>query len=180
MIVALVIGCEIGFWVLLCAGLALRYLWHRPRAGAVVLLCEPLLELVLLVATLTDLRNGAAPDWSHGLAAVYIGYTVGYGHYTVRWLDAHVAHRFAGGPRPPKRYGTARAVHEWKMCARTLLSSAVAAALLQGAIVYVGDAERTAPLHEWQGTLAFVTAVNVVIALSYTIWPKRPPAASRG
>ncbi len=114
MIVALIIACEVGFWVLLAAGLAVRYLLKWRRTSVVLLLCEPVLELVLFVVTAIDLRNGAEPSWEHGLAALYIGFTVAYGHYTIRWLDGHAAHRLAGAPRPPKppRYGLARARHE--------------------------------------------------------------------
>lgn len=111
MIVTLIVACEIGFWVLLAAGLALRYVAKMPRTSVGVLLCEPLLEVVLFVVTAMDLKNGAEPDWKHGLAAVYIGFSVGLGHSTVTWVDARVAHRFAGGPPPvkPPRYGAARA-----------------------------------------------------------------------
>ncbi|MFD8121532.1 hypothetical protein ACFV3T_10575, partial [Streptomyces albidoflavus] len=117
MIVTLIVICEVGFWVLLAAGLGLRYLAKMPRTGAAVLLCEPLLEIVLLVVTVLDLRAGADPDWKHGLAAVYIGYTAAFGHYTVRWLDGHARHRLAGGPPPakPPRFGAARARHEVKL-----------------------------------------------------------------
>src|SRR5690606_40282828 len=83
-IVALIVACEIGFWVLLAAGLAFRYLLRMPRTGLALLLCEPVLEVVLLVATALDLKNGAEPNWTHGLAALYIGYTVGHGHRTVK------------------------------------------------------------------------------------------------
>lgn len=64
MIVTLIVLCEVGFWVLLAAGLGLRYLAKMPRTGAAVLLCEPLLEVVLLVVTVLDLRAGAAPTGS--------------------------------------------------------------------------------------------------------------------
>ena len=62
MIVTLIIACEIGFWVLLAAGLAVRYLLRMPRTGMALLLCEPLLEVVLLVVTALDLKNGAEPE----------------------------------------------------------------------------------------------------------------------
>ncbi|GGZ58164.1 hypothetical protein GCM10010371_17100 [Streptomyces subrutilus] len=177
MIIALVIACEVGFWVLLAAGLALRYLAKRPRAGAAVLLCEPLLELVLLVVTALDLKNGAEPDWKHGLAALYIGYTVAYGHYTVKWLDGHAAHRLGGGPKPPGAgYGRARAVHEWKLWLRTLAGAAVALALLQGAIRYVGAAGDVSTLEGWQFATLRVVALHALIAVGYTVWPKKAPA----
>ncbi|MFI5619183.1 hypothetical protein [Streptomyces sp. NPDC051567] len=178
MLVALIIACEVGFWVLLAAGLALRYLAKMPRLGAAVLLCEPLLELVLLVASVLDLKNGGEPGWAHGLAALYIGYTVGYGHYTVKWLDGHAAHRFAGGPKPPgSLYGRARSVHEWKLWLRTLAGVAVAAGLLQAGIWYVGDVADTSGLRSWQLVALRVLGIQALVAVAYTIWPRKDPAA---
>ncbi|OEV12685.1 hypothetical protein [Streptomyces nanshensis] len=178
MIVTLIIICEVAFWVLLAAGLALRYLARMPRTGAAVLLCEPLLEVVLLIVTAVDLRAGAEPDWKHGLAAVYIGFTVTHGHYMITWADGHFLHRFAGGPPPVKRprYGMPRAVHEWKMTARAVGGAAIAAVLLQLAIWYVGDAGQTESLRMWQQKMGLVSVISVLIALSYTVWPKRKPA----
>ncbi|MEW2519147.1 hypothetical protein [Actinacidiphila alni] len=182
MIVAVIAGCEIGFWLLLAAGLVLRYPLRRPRAGAVVLTAVPLVDVVLLVVTVVDLRRGATADATHGLAAAYIGFSVGYGRTTIRWADARFAHRFSGGPPPPKpaKYGRARARREWLICARTALACAVAAALLQAAVWYVADSSRTDALQQWQLRLAAVTAVNAAIAASYTLWPKRPPATVQG
>ncbi|MER8070227.1 hypothetical protein ABTZ59_18260 [Streptomyces sp. NPDC094034] len=177
MIVTLIIACEIGFWVLLAVGLALRYLARMPRLGAAVLLLEPLLEVVLLVVTTIDLRNGAEPDWKHGLAAMYIGFTVGYGHYTIKRIDGWFAHRFAGGPPPvgPPKYGMARARHEGRLWLRTVVAGAVAAVLLQIAIWYVGDAGTTDSLLAWQFNAARVVGIHGVIALTYALWPKKPP-----
>ncbi|MFI1394914.1 hypothetical protein [Streptomyces sp. NPDC020681] len=181
MIVTLIVICEVGFWVLLAAGLATRYLLKMPRLGAGLLLLEPLLEIVLLVVTAIDLKNGAEPDWKHGLAALYIGYTVAYGHYTIKWIDARVAHRFAGGPPPvkPPQYGTARAKHEAKLWLRTVLAAAVAVALLQIAIWYVGDDGRTGSLSSWQFTALRAAGIHGLIALTYTIWPKKQPAEAK-
>ncbi|MEV0093335.1 hypothetical protein [Streptomyces sp. NPDC050738] len=178
MIVTLIVICEVGFWVLLAGGLALRYLAKMPRAGLAVLLCEPLLELVLLVVTAMDLKNGAEPNWMHGLAAVYIGFTVAMGHRAVRWADVRFAHRFAGGPPPvqPPKYGAARAVREWQTAARWTLASVIAIGLLQAAVWYVGGDGDVASLRAWQGRMLFLIGLNVVIAGSYTVFPKRGPA----
>ncbi|MFG2282734.1 hypothetical protein ACGFNQ_29140 [Streptomyces asoensis] len=180
MIVALVVACEVAFWVLLAAGLALRYLLRMPRLGLALLLCEPLLEAVLFAVTAVDLRNGAEPDWRHGLAAVYIGFTVGLGRSTVRWADARFAHRFAGGPPPvrPPRHGRARAVHEWKVAGRWTLAALTAAALLEAAVRYVGADGDTGSLRDWQLRMVWVVGVNLVIALSYTLFPKAEPAGA--
>ncbi|MEU2434608.1 hypothetical protein ACFY9A_20505 [Streptomyces rubradiris] len=177
MIVGLVIACEVAFWVLLAAGLAFRYALRMPRTGLALLLCEPLLEVVLLAVTAIDLKNGAQPDWRHGLAAVYIGFTVGLGHSTIKWVDARVAHRFAGGPPPvrPPKYGTARAVHEWKVAGRWILAAVVALALLQGAVWYVGDGGDTGSLRMWQERMLWLIGINVFVAGCYTVFPKREP-----
>lgn len=182
MIVTLIIICEIGFWVLLVGGLSLRYLARMPKAGLAVLLCEPVLELLLLVVTAIDLRNGATADWKHGLAAVYIGFSVAFGHYMIRWADGHFAHRFSDAPPPvkPPRYGMPRAIHEWKLTARTVLGAAIAAGLLQCAVWYVGSDGETSTLHDWQSTIGVVVVISVVIALSYTIWPKADPKSAEG
>ncbi|GHB21053.1 hypothetical protein [Streptomyces chryseus] len=181
MIVTLIIMCEVGFWVLLAGGLALRYLARMPRAGAAVLLMEPLLEVLLLVVTAVDLKNGAEPDWKHGLAAVYIGFTVALGHRTIKWVDARFAHRFAGGPPPvrPPKYGTARAVHEWRIAGRWMLAAAIATGLLQAAIWYVGGDGEIGSLRAWQQKMLFVIGINAVIAASYTLFPKQEPAGDR-
>ncbi|KPC82718.1 MULTISPECIES: hypothetical protein [Streptomyces] len=182
MIVTLIVLCEVGFWVLLAAGLALRYVARKPRLGAAVLLCEPLLEVVLLVVTAIDLKNGAEPGLRHGLAAVYIGFTVGLGHSTVKWVDARVAHRFAGGPPPvrPPKYGMARAAHEWRTAARWTVAAATAMALLQAAVWYVGGEGDTGSLEMWQRTMLWVIGINLVIAAGYTVFPKQEPGGRAG
>ncbi|MBT2368603.1 hypothetical protein J7E88_25555 [Streptomyces sp. ISL-10] len=182
MIVTLIVVCEVGFWVLLAAGLATRYLLKMPRTGAALLLCEPLLEVVLLVATAVDLENGAEPSWKHGLAALYIGYTVGHGHRTVRWLDGHGAHRFGGAPPPvkPPRYGMARAKHEGRVWLGTLIAAGVTTVLLQIAIWYVGEASRTGSLESWMRTAWRTAGIHGLIALSYTLWPPKAPKATKG
>ncbi|MFF6785453.1 hypothetical protein [Streptomyces sp. NPDC012510] len=177
MIVALIIACEVGFWVLLALALAVRYLLNRRRASVVLLLCEPVLELVLFVVTAIDLKNGAEPSWEHGVAALYIGFTVGYGHYMIRWLDGHAAHRLAGGPKPvgPPKYGLARARHEGRLWTRTLVATGVALALLQAAVWYVGDDGDIDSLRSFQWIALRVAGIHGLVALAYTIWPKKEP-----
>lgn len=180
MVVTLIIACEVAFWVLLALGLGVRYLLKRRRASVVILLCEPVLELVLFVVTAIDLKNGAEPSWEHGLAALYIGYTVAFGHYTIRWLDGHAAHRLAGAPRPPKppRYGRARAAHEAKLWGRAVFGGAVAVGLLQLAVWYVGDSGDVSSLRSFQWVALRAVGIYGLIALSYTLWLKKEPASA--
>jgi hypothetical protein len=180
-IVTLIVVCEVGFWVLLAAGLAFRYLLKMPRTGLALLLCEPLLEVVLLVVTALDLKNGADPSWKHGLAALYIGYTVGHGHRTVKWLDGHAAHRFGDAPKPAgaPRHGMARARHEGKVWLGTVIGAATATVLLQIAVWYVDDASRVTSLEQWRAVAWQVTGIHGLIALSYAVFPKKAPKTVR-
>ncbi|WP_171168655.1 hypothetical protein [Streptomyces sp. I05A-00742] len=179
MIITLIVICEVGFWVLLAGGLSLRYLARMPRAGVAVLLLEPVLELVLLVATAIDLRNGATADWKHGLAAVYVGFSVGLGHSMITWADQRFAHRFAGGPPPvkPPKYGRERAVHEWRTAGRWVTAGLVALALLQAAVWYVGSDGDTSSLRAWQSKMLIMIGINVAVAAYYSLGSRRAPDA---
>lgn len=114
MILTLIASAEVAFWVVLAAGLAARYLLRRPRLGAVLLLGVPLIDVLLLIATTIDLRDGATASSAHGLAFAYLGFTVAFGHSVIRWADQRFAHRFAGGPPPqrPPKYGREKVLYE--------------------------------------------------------------------
>lgn len=175
MLLAIVAICEIGFWVVLVCGLAARYLLRWRRLGAILLACVPLVDLILLVATVLHLRSGATADFTHGLAAAYIGFSLAFGHGLIRWADARFAYRFAAGPPPPRppQSGRARTRHEWREFGKATLAWAISAALLLGGIVLVGDPARTAALGEWIGRLTFVLALWALWPLWYTIRPGR-------
>ena len=178
MLVAVIVGCEVAFWVVLLAGLIARYPLRRPRLGAALLIAVPVVDLVLLAATMIDLRRGATATFAHGLAAAYLGFSVAFGHSMMRWADERFAHRFAGGPPPsrPPRYGMARARHEWREWGKGMIGWAVACAVLLGGIALVGDAERTAELWAWAGRLTLVMAGWLVFwPVAYTVFPKRAP-----
>jgi hypothetical protein len=176
MLVALIVACEIGFWVVLGGGLTARYVLRRRRLSTVLLTCVPFIDLVLLVATVIDLAGGAAADFTHGLAAAYLGFSVAFGPSMIRWADTRFAHRFAGGPAPrkPPRYGSARARHEWREFGKAAIAWAVSCALLGAAIAVVGDADRTAALLAWIERLSLVLAIWALWPITYTLFPKRP------
>lgn len=168
MILAAIVACEIGFWVVLAAGLATRYLLGRRRLGAVLLAGVPAVDLALLGFTVVDLRRGGEPSFAHGLAAVYLGISVVFGHSMVRWADERVAHRWAGGPPPaPKPAGGtwASARREWREFGRGLLAVAISAVLLLAAIALVGDGGDTSALRGWFARL------GLVLAIWFVGWP---------
>ncbi|MGO2658233.1 hypothetical protein [Mycetocola reblochoni] len=177
MILAIIIACEIGFWVAIAAGLATRYLLRRPRVGAVLLAMAPVIDLVLLTATAVDLSRGATASWHHGLAAIYLGFSIAYGHRMIAWADVRFAHRFASGPPPVRLTGRRHTLACWADVARSGLACAIAAAVVGALVLWVAAPERTAALESVFPLLGVVMTVELITAISYTLWP-RPPAAA--
>jgi hypothetical protein len=178
---ALIVACEIAFWVVLLSGLTARYVLRRPRLGAALLVATPLVDVALLTFTVLDLRAGATASVVHGLAAVYLGVSVAFGHSMVRWADARFAHRFAGAsaPEPPPRTGRAHAARQRRAWARHLAAWATGVGLLLGGVALVGDSARTEALVQVAGLWTLVLAVDFLISFSYTVFPRRPAAEGR-
>jgi hypothetical protein len=177
-VIAVAIACEIGFWVVIALGLLARYVLRWRRTGAVFLAMTPVVDLVLIVATAVDLRNGATASFAHSLAAVYLGFSIAYGHALVRAADLRFAHRFAGGPAPQKLYGADYAKWCWKDLGRTTLAVAIATAVVWLLRWIAGDSARTAALDGIFPILLLVVGIGLFIAVGYTLWPRRVAARS--
>ena len=147
-LVVLIVACEIGFWVVLGAGLLARYVLRKPRLGAVLLVCTPVVDVVLLVATVFDLRSGGEATSAHGLAAIDLGVSVAFGHTMLRWADQRFAHRFAGGPPPvkPPKHGMAKIRHEWREWGKFAIAWAIACSVMLFLMYVVATPERTQAL----------------------------------
>ncbi|WP_298040997.1 hypothetical protein [uncultured Microbacterium sp.] len=188
-IVVAILICEIGFWVVLFGGLAARYLLRLKRLSTVLLVCVPLLDIALLALITWDLTiAGSTADFTHGLGAVYLGFTVAFGHRIIHRVDGWFAHRFADGPAPevlPAR-GRARIVHEWRDWGRMVLCAVIATIVLGGITWIVGDSARTEELLSW---IARVWLVTVIWLVGWPIWvtvasalqpSRRSPSHGRG
>ena len=150
---ALIVGCEVAFWVALFSGLAFRYVWRWGRVSSIVLWCVPLIDVALLAFTVLDLRSGTVATFAHGLATAYVGFTVAFGPIMISWADQRFAHRFGGGPppsKPPSR-GWASVLYELKLWARCLLAIFVIYLLLFAVTTFVDQPSRTQALDIWYG-----------------------------
>lgn len=183
-LVLLIVACEIGFWVLLGLGLAARYLLRLRTVSTVLLLLVPVLDVVLVTASILDVARGSTPGLTHGLAAVYLGFTVAFGHSMIRWADRKFSHRFAGGPPPPPapKYGAAKLAYEWrewgKAAAALAISVAVMAttALVAGTGIPAPMAWFADPMWNWGARVAVIVAIWLVgWPLRVTIAPPRRP-----
>lgn len=173
MILALIIACEIGFWIAIVSGLAARYLLGARRLGAALLVCAPIIDVVLLAAVAIHLNSGATASWHHGLAAIYIGFSATYGHRMIAWADTRFAHRFASGAAPTKVAGLHYTKQCWGDVIRTLGAVAIAAGILTLITWWISDPARTQALTQWYRVLGIILAIEFVWALSYTIWPRK-------
>jgi hypothetical protein len=148
MVIAVAIAAaEAAFWALVLGGLAARYGLRRRRLSTVLLAAVPAVDVLLLTVTVVDLAAGAETAWSHGLAAVYLGFSVVLGPPLIRALDR----RFAGVPAPP--------VDEWRLWLRAVAAALLSAVLL-GALMLVAD--DPGALVGWFAQLGFVLAVWLV------------------
>ncbi|GLZ09558.1 hypothetical protein Acsp03_70240 [Actinomadura sp. NBRC 104412] len=173
MIFAVIVACDIGFWVVLGAGLVARYLLGRRQLGAALLAGVPLIDLILLIASYLDLRAGATAGAEHGLAAVYIGFSVVFGPSTVRWADARFAHRWAGGPPPrrPPKTGKAAVRYEWRQFGKACLTWVITCGLLLAIIVAIDDPDRTGDLWPWIRSMTVMLSVWVIFPIWVTLSP---------
>jgi hypothetical protein len=180
-LIAIIVACEIGFWVVLGASLLVRYVFGLRRLSAFLLICVPLVDVVLLVATVIDLGRGGTAELGHGLAAAYIGFSVAFGHSMIRWADQRFAHWFASGPPPwrPPRGGRERTRYEWREFGKAAVAWTISCALLATAILVIDDIERTSALVGWIAWLSMVLGIWSLWPITCTFWPGRAEDESR-
>ena len=163
-----IVACETGFWVLLALGLAARYGLRLRRVSTVLLLGVPSVDVALLAFTIADLRRGTPPSASHALAAVYLGFTVAFGHSLIRWADRKAARRYAGGPPPAPRPapGTpARARKEWHDFGLAALGFATTALLIGLLAALTPARSGIAPL------LSPLPGLGIALVVWFLGWP---------
>lgn len=173
-----IVACEIGFWVFVLAGLVSRYLFKQKRLSKILFVCTPIVDLLLLVVTVIDLKNGATATTVHGIAAIYIGVSVAYGHRMIKWADERFAHYFADGPRPDKgkKYGKAFAKKERSGWYLHVLAWIVGIVLLGAIILYINNPAQTEALYQTAKLWTLVLGIDFLISFSYTIFPKKDPS----
>lgn len=163
-IAAVIVACEVGFWIVLAAGLVCRYLLRLRVVGAVLLALIPLIDVVLLVAVAFDLDRGVEVGMIHRIAAVYLGVSVAFGPSIVRWADARFAYLFAGGDKPasPPKEGPEAFRRECASFGRWLVAAGISGAVLLGLGQIVADPVQVSALYSVFPTLAIVTVVWLI------------------
>lgn len=166
--IAAIVAAEVAFWVLLLAGLALRYLARARHLSALVLFAVPLVDLALLILVAVDVMGGAPPTRPHAFAALYLGITVAFGHHIIQRTDAWFRHRFAGGPKPLKapKGSTAEVRAIWAEWFRVVFASTIGATCLLVMIAVEGwhipSSVEDAASHPYWATLLLLPIITAV------------------
>ncbi|GIO21421.1 hypothetical protein [Oceanobacillus sp. J11TS1] len=173
----LIIACEIGFWVFVLAGLGARYIWNKKKLGAFLLICTPIVDLILLIVTVFDLKNGSIATAFHGMAAIYIGVSVAFGPQMIQWADERFNYRFRNGNKPVKiKYGVAHAKKERNKWYRHLLAWFIGGIIFTGIILYINNNPQTEALQRTMLLWSGVLVIDFMISFSYTLVPKKQKA----
>lgn len=172
--IAAIVTAEVLFWAFLLGGLALRYLVRARRASTVALAAVPFVDVALLVFVTIDVARGADPSHAHALAAIYLGFTIAFGHSLVRWTDTHFRHRFAGGPAPtrPAKGSRAEVRATWIEWARVILAAAIASAGLAAMLMVeagpIPTSIEDAAQHPYWATMLLL---GVIVAIWFLAGP---------
>lgn len=153
-----IIACEIGFWVLIALGLLARYPLGRPRLGLVLLALTPVVDVALLVFTVIDLRSGGQPGLAHGLAALYLGFSVVFGKRAIAWAD-RACRRRVRRERVKEPVDGSKVRKEWASFGWAIVAAGIAAAVLELCVIVAGGGSEALALREWYPRLGLVLAI---------------------
>lgn len=171
-----IVVCEVAFWVVIALGLTARYLLRLSSLGMILLAMTPLIDLILLAITGWDLYLGAHATTAHGIAAVYIGVSIAYGKKMIAWADSRFRYFIAKqGDKPAKLYGFAYSRDYLKGWALHLLAYAIGCGLLLAMVYMVQDSARTQALDQIIRLWSVVLGIDLIIAVSYFVWPPKAP-----
>ena len=153
-----IVACEIGFWVLIALGLLARYPLGMPRLGLVLLALTPAVDVALLVFTVVDLRSGGQPGLAHGLAALYLGFSVMFGKRAIAWADRMYRRKVRGEDVAEPDAGS-KLHKEWVDFGRAIVAAGIAAAVLELCVVIAGGGPEALALRDWYPRLGLVLAI---------------------
>jgi hypothetical protein len=170
----MIVVCEVAFWLFIILGLMTRYVFKFKTAGFILLAFTPVIDLILLMTTGIDLYNGATATIAHAIAAVYIGISLSYGKSMIEWADIRFQYYvMKQGEKPRKRFGLEHSKHYFSGWLKHLLAYAIGASLIILGIFLIQDPARTEALSGFLNTWSMVLAIDLVISISYFIWPRK-------
>lgn len=168
MLIAILV-CEIGFWVFLALGLLARYPLNMPKLGMALFYATPLIDLLLLAFVMIHLRSGAEVHFMHGIAALYIGLSVAFGHLTIASMDRLYQRKVL---KRDVEISTAKSplAKEMNYFLRATVAMGIAAAVIALVVQLTGAIE----LEQWYGRLVSVLVIWFILGpLWVLLFPKK-------
>lgn len=173
LILLLIIGIEIAFWIVIVAGLIVRYVFQMPRLGLFFLALTPVLDLILLIAASVDLMRGAVATTAHAIAAIYIAVSIVFGKQMIRWADERFRYYIMRqGNKPSKLCGYAYSRKYFKDWLKHVLAYVLGTGLLWVVIFLVNNADRTEALSGTIKLWSLIVVIDLIISITYFIWPR--------
>lgn len=172
MITFLIILAEICFWIFILLGLVTRYTFKKEKLSIWLLGATPLIDLMLLVFTVFDLKNGKEATLVHALAAIYIGVSVAFGKQMIRWADIKFQYYFLKiDNRPEKLFGMERGKKEIGGFFKHLIAYFIGATIIVGMNYFLSNATDTEKLLDTLRTWSIILAIDFLISVSYLLFP---------
>lgn len=170
----MIVASEMGFWIVIILGLLMRYVFKREKLGFFFLALTPVIDLLLLIITSLDMYRGATATTAHAIAAVYIGVSIAFGKDMIKWADEKFRYYIAKeGAKPIQLFGRAYAMHYLKSWSKHVLAYVIGAGILLSLIILIKDTARTEALEGVVKLWTLVLGVDLIIAISNFIWPKK-------
>jgi uncharacterized membrane protein YraQ (UPF0718 family) len=172
LITFLIVLAEILFWFCIIVGLITRYIFKKEKVSIWLLGSTPLIDLLLLLFTVFDLKNGEQASMVHALAAIYIGVSIGFGKQMINWADIKFKfYVLKIDERTGKLYGIERGKKEIEGFFRHVLAYAIGAGILAGMHYFLKDSTDTEVLMGTLRTWSLVLGIDFLISFSYYLFP---------
>ncbi|MGE6513424.1 hypothetical protein [Lysinibacillus sphaericus] len=172
--IAWIITAEIAFWIVIIVGLICRYVFKKPKLSLFFFALTPVIDLLLVLLTVMDLKAGTPASTAHGVAAIYIGVSIAYGKTMIAWADIKFQQWFLKVLiQKEKLSGMAKAKHEMTMLGRHIVAYIIGAGLLYAMTLFIGSNTDTSSLVQVMKVWGIVLAIDAVISFSYVIFPSK-------
>lgn len=171
MIIYLIVAAEVLFWIFIVLGLVARYILRQDRLSKVLLSSTIVVDLFLLIITSFHLHSGGESEIAHGIAAVYIAVSIAFGKQMIQWFDDKFQSLLLKRQSVPKRYGLDYAKHYLKSFIRHILAFIIAFILIS-LMHLIASNDSAKALYGIFNVWKVVLCVDLIIAMSYFIWPK--------
>ena len=125
--------------------------------------------------TVIDLRTGGQPSLVHGVAALYLGFSVVFGKRLVAWADRMYRRKVRGEYVAEPDVGS-KLRKEWVDFGLAVVAAGIAAVVLEVCVFAVGGGVETQSLRDWHPRLGKILAIWFIIG---PLWVMLSPRERR-